>query len=178
MSLATPQLRKFAEQLIAFEGKKRPSGSKTSPAFLVVEKLSPRLAPLMGNAGARALVMRSVALAGIFFPWLKESDVAKDGRVAGPKRPVKNANGKVVTEGGILLVTRFLGLLIAFVGEKLTVVVVREVWPKASLYGPIRKKKAKIKKVKTIARRGSASKDKRRAVKVRIRRRPAGRSGA
>jgi hypothetical protein len=34
-----------------------------------------------------------------------------------------------MTEGGVVLVAQLLGLLVAFVGERLTLKIVREVWP-------------------------------------------------
>jgi hypothetical protein len=35
----------------------------------------------------------------------------------------------VMADGGIVLVAQLLGLLVAFVGERLTLKIVREVWP-------------------------------------------------
>jgi hypothetical protein len=40
---------------------------------------------------------------------------------------------KEIAEGSIVLVAQLLGLLVAFIGENLTVRLVREVWPKLSL---------------------------------------------
>jgi hypothetical protein len=105
MSRATPQMRNFAKRLIKLEanGTKSSTGS-TVVAFPVPEKLRPQLTTLMGSAGFRALLSRALALAKMEEPWLRAIDVNDEG----------------VLQGWEEL-------------EKLTVRLVREVWPKLSL---------------------------------------------
>ena len=38
-------------------------------------------------------------------------------------------------QGRVVLIAQLLGLLVTFIGEKLTVRMVREIWPKVSLKG-------------------------------------------
>jgi hypothetical protein len=45
---------------------------------------------------------------------------------------VKRDPGELL-EGGVVMVAQLLGLLVAFIGENLTVSLVRDVWPKARL---------------------------------------------
>jgi hypothetical protein len=134
MNRATPKMRDFAERLIAYEtrGNKSPS-QKTSLAFLVGEKLRPHLSTLMGNVGFNALLSRALALAKAEVPWLSTMHVKADGSL----EVVDELGGQVdpakIFEGRVVLLAQLLGLLVAFIGEDLTLRLVREVWPKLSL---------------------------------------------
>jgi hypothetical protein len=83
----------------------------------------------MGGGGHRALLMRTLALAGGEVSWLKKCGVAPDGNLEGPdpRLPVDHDG---VVEGGAVLVAHLIGLLVAFIGERLTLQLIREVWPK------------------------------------------------
>ena len=130
MSRATPQIRELAARLIAYE---RREGQAIEPkipaAFQVCEKLRPHLATLMGKAGFQAVLARALAVASGEAPWLAAVQVQADGSLAGWDKPEVPAAPKVLTESGVLLVAQLLGLLIAFIGDNLTLRLVREVWP-------------------------------------------------
>jgi hypothetical protein len=134
MSRATPQTRDLAERLIASE--KRPKKSpdfQTPAAYFVCETLRPYLATLMGNTGFYALLSRALAMASAEDGRLRTWHVKMDGSLGGfgvPKAPVDQ---KEMAEAGVILVAHLLGLLVAFVGESLTVRMVRELWPKLPL---------------------------------------------
>ena len=124
----------FAERLIAHETKGNKSSEATPPAvFLVVEKLRPHLANLMGNAGFRALLSRSLALANAEVPWLRAVHVKSDGSLEGLDELEAQVDPDEFFEGRVVLLAVLLGLLAAFIGEKLTLQLVREVWPKLPL---------------------------------------------
>ena len=77
-------MRHFAAHLIAYETSRNKSfETKTPTAFLVVEKLRPDLANLMGSAGFRALLSRSLALANAEVPWLRAVHVKSGGSLEG-----------------------------------------------------------------------------------------------
>ena len=127
-------MRDFAERLIAHETKvNKSSATKPSAAFLVVEKLRPLLANLMGNAGFRALLSRSLALANAEVSWLRTVQVQSDGSLQGLDELDAQVDRNEFSEGRVVLLAVFLGLLVAFIGEKLTLQLAREVWPKLSL---------------------------------------------
>ena len=127
-------MRDFAERLIAHETKgNKSSATKPSAAFLVVEKLRPLLANLMGNAGFRALLSRSLALANAEVSWLRTVQVQSDGSLKGLDELEAQVDRNEFFEGRVVLLAIFLGLLVAFIGEKLTLQLAREVWPKLSL---------------------------------------------
>ncbi len=133
MSRATPKMRDFAERLIAYETRGNKS-SETKPAaiFLVCEKLRPNLANLMGNAGFRALLSRSLALANAEVPWLRAVHVKSDGSLEGLNELEAQVAPDEFFEGKVVLLAQMLGLLEAFIGENLTLRLVSEVWPKLS----------------------------------------------
>jgi hypothetical protein len=133
MKRATPQMRDFAERLIAYETRgNKSSETKTSAAFHVCEKLRPQLANLMGNTGFHALLSRALALANTEVPWLRAMHVKSDCSLEGLDELEAQVDLEGIAEGGVVLTAHLLGLLVAFIGEDLTLRMVREVWPKLS----------------------------------------------
>ena len=128
-------MREFAERLIALEtrGGKKSSGTKSPPAFRVCEKLRSPLATLMGKGGYRALFSRALALASAEVLWLCALHVKVDGSLAELDDFPSQVDPEEMAEGCVLLVAQILGLLVAFIGEDLTVRLVLEAWPKLSL---------------------------------------------
>jgi len=134
MSRATPKMRDFAERLIAHETRENKSSeTKTSGPFLVGEKLRPHLAPLMGNVGFRALLSRALALANAEVPLLRAMHIKADGSFDGLDELGAQVDPDEIFKGRVVLLAQLLGLLVAFIGEDLTLRLVREVWPKLSL---------------------------------------------
>ncbi len=133
MSRATPRLRRLSRYLIACETRRTPSLSPLIPAaFSICGQLRPQLAPLMGNAGFRAFLSRTLAVAAVEADWLQGVRVDANGSLewmAGTRAPVPPRD---LAEGGVILMAQFLGLLIAFIGENLTFRILHEVWPELS----------------------------------------------
>jgi hypothetical protein len=128
-------MRIFAKRLIALEANGKKSAKITKQDTLdVCEQLRPQLVTLMGVGGFRALLLRALALASAEVPWLSAVKVKADGALEGleglPAKPDLDA----MLEGKVALLTQLLGLLVAFIGENLTLRLVREAWPKATLY--------------------------------------------
>lgn len=124
-------MRDFAERLIAYEARlKKSLGMKTPVTFPVLERLRPHLATLMGNAGFRALVQRALALAVVEVPWLSSARVEPDGSVEVPDEHGARISPDDILESRVVLLAQLLGLMVAFIGEKLTLQLVRDVWPR------------------------------------------------
>ena len=133
MSRAAPKMRDFAERLIAYETRgSKSSETKTPVACLVIDKLRPQLATLMGNIGFRALLSRTLALSNPEFPWLRAVHVKAEGSLEGLEELGSQVDPDEIFEGCAVLLAQMLGLLVAFIGEELTLRLVREVWPKLS----------------------------------------------
>ena len=134
MSRATPQMRDFAERLIAYEtGGNESSAAKSPAAFPVCEKLRPHLATLMGNTGVRSLFLRALAQAGAEVSSLRAVQVKPDGSLAGLDNFEAQPDPEELAKGSVALVAQLLGLLVAFIGEKLVLRIVCDVWPKLAL---------------------------------------------
>jgi hypothetical protein len=127
-------MRNFAKRLVADEAREnKPSAAKTPADFRVCEKLRPNLATFMGNAGFRALLSRALALAKTEVPWLRAVHVKANGALEGVEELHARLDQDEFFEGRVVLLAQLLGLLVAFIGEHLTLRLVREVWPKALL---------------------------------------------
>ena len=130
MSRATPRLRALAQHLIAHEATNHKSSRKEPPKpFLAVDKLRPHLANLMGSAGFRALLSRSLALANAEVPWLRAVHVKSDGSLEGLDELEAQIGPDDFFEGRVVVLAQLLGLLAAFIGEHLTLQLLGEAWP-------------------------------------------------
>jgi hypothetical protein len=127
-------MRDLAARLIACEANGNPSSVPNPPAvFHVCERLRPHLAALMGKGGFHAVLSRALAVAGAEVRWLRVVKVNADGVLEGWEQAEKQVDAEEPTEAGALLVAHLLGLLVAFIGDNLTLRLVRDVWPKLSL---------------------------------------------
>ena len=127
-------MRDFAERLIAYETKgNKSSETKPATAFLVDEKLGPHLATFMGKVGFSALLSRALVLANAEVPWLRAVHVKADGSLGGLDALGAQGNPAEIFEGKVVLLAQLLGLLVAFIGERLTLSLVREIWPRIPL---------------------------------------------
>jgi hypothetical protein len=134
VSRANPQLRDFAERLIAYEtSANKSSGTKIPAACLVSEKLRPDLATLMGNVGFQSLHSRALTLASAEVACLRAVHVKSDGSLEGLDELETQVDSDEIFEGCVVLLAQLLGLLMAFIGPHLTLHLAREVWPNLSL---------------------------------------------
>jgi len=127
----------FAARLIRCEtlGNRSPAAA-TLAAFRVCEKLHAHMATMMGNTGFRALLGHALALATVEIPWLGSVRMKIDGAFAGLEELQAQIDADELHKGGMVLLAQLLGLLVAFIGERLTLRLVSEVWPKLSLHEP------------------------------------------
>jgi hypothetical protein len=134
MSLATPKMRAFSRRLIAHETKRNQSSGTERPAiFPVIEKLRPTLATLMGTIGFGALLSRALVLTNAENTGLRAVHVKADGTFEGLDRLGTHADSAEIAVGKVVLLAQLLGLLVAFIGDDMTLRLLRDVWPKLSL---------------------------------------------
>jgi hypothetical protein len=127
-------MRDFARRLIAHEAlENKSSGTETPAGFPVCEKLRLHLATFMGKTGFHTLLSRSLALSAAEVPWLGAVRAQADDSFEGLEELHAQLNPEEFSEGEVVLLAQLLGLLVAFIGEKLTVRLVREVWPRVPL---------------------------------------------
>lgn len=133
MSTAPPAIRDFARRLLALEAARdEPSVVSGRVAVRVCEKLRLPLARLAGDAGFRSLMSRAVAMAKAEVPSLAAVQVRADGSLEGLDGPGQDQNAGA-GEVGVVVVAQLLGLLVTFIGESLTLRLVRDAWPDASI---------------------------------------------
>jgi hypothetical protein len=129
---AAPKMRDLAHRLITYEaGAGKNSESMESSTLRVYEKLRQSLGEFVGVAGFQSLASRALTLARPEVPSLSAARVAADGSLQGM--------GEIETQidmdkdrpsdGEIVLIARLLGLLRIFLGEALTISLLRNAWP-------------------------------------------------
>jgi hypothetical protein len=87
------------------------------------------LATLVGNEAFRALLAHALALAEAEVPGLRFVRVKSDGKLEMSEEIRARVKTDQHFEGKVVLVAQLLGLLVAFIGEKITLRLVREGWP-------------------------------------------------
>ncbi len=130
MSSATPTLRVFAASLIAYEARGNPPSPADLPTvFPVFEKLRPVIATYVGRSGYHALIYRALMLARDEVPWLREVVIDADGSLENLAELAASEDSADATAGSEVLLARLVELLVAFIGEILTLRLVHGLWP-------------------------------------------------
>jgi hypothetical protein len=140
-----PTTRDLAHRLLAYEVVLAETSEPSESATLrVYEKLRQGLGEFAGVAGFQSLASRALALARTEAPSLSAARISADGALQGlgqgldefelqidndKDRAAEHAAG----EGGIILISRLLGLLLVFLGEALTLSLLRITWPGEAL---------------------------------------------
>ena len=124
----------FAKRVIAHEAQGSKSSATNAPViFSVIAKLRPMLTNLLGSVGFSALLSRALALVSKNIRWLAKVQINSDGSLHGLDELAEQIEPDEFFEGQVVLLAQLLGLLVAFIGERLTLNLVREAWPKLSL---------------------------------------------
>jgi hypothetical protein len=110
----------------------RKSSDKAHEAARVCEKLKKSLTRFAGADGWASLLRRSLTLARADFPSLSHITISPDGSLEGLEM-LATQDAKNGAEAGAAIIAQLLGLLVSFIGEPLTLRLVRESWPDASL---------------------------------------------
>ena len=116
-----------ARLLLAHEGAVAGSAAEcTAAAGRVYDKLHAHLAPLLGSAGVRALLVRSVKLRQGQFPFLEVAVVDSSTKLA---ECLRAQDAAVAAELAAALFGTFFALINKFIGERLTTQALRRAWP-------------------------------------------------
>jgi hypothetical protein len=132
MNTPSASMRGVALRLLAVERSQQPASDQhLYEAVRVCDKLRLSLTRFAGADGFASLLRRSLALARIEVPSLNRitinPDCSMDGLVA---LAADEADGGA--EAAVALSAHLLGLLVTFIGEPLTLRLVRESWPDTS----------------------------------------------
>ena len=133
------KIRDLARRLLEYEAMAaKSSGSSESATLCVYEKLRQSLGAFAGVAAFESLAFRALTQAKSEAPGLWAVQVAADGSLRGlgefePKSNIEKnqACDDQADERGVILIARLLGLLFVFLGEALTLNLLRVTWPSA-----------------------------------------------
>jgi hypothetical protein len=136
MNTATTAIREFAGRLVALEAARaEPPMASGSEAVRVCERLRLPLSKLAGVAGFHSLMSRAVAMAKNEVPSLLSVSVGADGSLEGLDRPIHDQDAIPGGQAGVVVVAQLIGLLVTFIGEPLTLRLMRDAWPNATVTG-------------------------------------------
>lgn len=123
-----PETLDLARHILAFEaieGKR--SEPIQSAAVLVYERLRLHLCALAGVAGYQALLSRALTMARTEAPSLSAVQVTADGYLQSLSE--QKIDKEHAQEGEVILLAHLLGLFLSFIGEALTLQLMRDVAP-------------------------------------------------
>ena len=132
MNTASPEIQDLARRLLAFAAHDNSSKPRVDAAEQVIQDFRLRLIRLTGVDGFKALLSRALTLAKAEGSSLNMVTVRADGSVLGFDE-IEQGQAGAAEEAGIVLVAHLLELLVTFIGESLTLRLVRDTWPDASL---------------------------------------------
>jgi hypothetical protein len=132
MDTPSASTRDLARRLLA--ANQTASDAHVDEAVLVSEKLRISLTKFAGVDGFASLLRRALVLASADVPALQSVKIGADGRLEGfEKLAADTGDGAVGGEAAVAITARLLGLLVTFIGEPLTMRLLHESWPDASL---------------------------------------------
>jgi hypothetical protein len=136
MSTTSPEIQDLARRLLAFEAAhENSSDGRVDVAVQVIEELRTHLIRLTGVDGFRSLLSRALTLAKARVPSLNMVQVSADGSLEGFDVIERSQEAGAAVQAGIVLVANLLELLVTFIGAPLTLRLVRDKWPDASMDG-------------------------------------------
>ena len=127
---AAPGMRNLAQCLLSYEaGAGKTSEAPESSTLRVYEKLRRSIGEFVGATGFQSLAYRALMLARPETPHLREARIAADGSLHGLGDTQSQFDMDPAGDGGIIFIARLLGLLRLFLGEALTLSLLRNAWP-------------------------------------------------
>jgi hypothetical protein len=126
---ANPKLMDLARRILADEAASGKLAAGDSAGFSACERLRGPLGKMMGVTGFRSLLSRAVALGGAEAPFLLALPINADGSFEGLAGQRAKLEPRAFAAGERVLVAELIGLLVTFIGWRLTLHLLREVWP-------------------------------------------------
>ena len=128
MDKPSSSIRDLARQLLA--ASQTAADPHVPEAVVVIEKLRIILTKFAGAEGFASLLRRALLLASADVPALQNVKIGADGGLDGFEQIVTCAEGG---EAAVAITSHLLDLLVTFIGEPLTLTLVRAAWPDTSL---------------------------------------------
>ena len=132
MDKPSSSMRDLARRLLA--ASQTAADPHVHEAVVVIEKLRIILTKFAGAEGFASLLRRALLLATADAPSLKSVKIGADGRLDGFEQIVADkGTGAAGGEAAVAITAHLLDLLVTFIGEPLTLTLVRAAWPDMSL---------------------------------------------
>jgi hypothetical protein len=132
MDPTTSAMQDLALWLLTQEAKtETPPEEEAHAMCRACEKLRQPLSTLAGAAGYRSLISRALTLAQRKAPALRGMEVKADGSLEWSTAIKHQDDTEEAARAKIVLMEQLLVLLTAFIGQALTLRLVRDVWPDA-----------------------------------------------
>ncbi len=136
MSTASPATKDLARRLLAFEAEhNNASEARVHVAAQVIDQLRTHLIRLAGVVGFRSLLSRALTLAKSEVPLLNMVHVGADGSLKGLEGIAQSQEAGADERAALVLVAHLLDRLVTFIGQPLTLRLVIDAWPDASIDG-------------------------------------------
>ena len=125
-------MRDLARQLLA--ASQTAADPHVHEAAVVIDKLRIILTKFAGAEGFASLLRRALLLASADVPALQSVKIGADGRLDGFEQIVADkGTGVEGGEAAVAITSHLLDLLVTFIGEPLTLTLLRAPWPDISL---------------------------------------------
>ncbi len=125
-------MRELSRRLLA--ASQTNADSHVHEAAVISEKLRIPLTRFAGAEGFASLLRRALVLARAEAPTLQSIKIGADGRLEGfEELAADRETAAGASEAAVAITAHLLGLLSTFIGEPLTLRLIREAWPDTSL---------------------------------------------
>lgn len=131
MAKPSSSIRELSQRLLV--ASKTGAEPHIHEAAVVSEKLRIPLTKFAGAEGFASLLRRALVLASAEMPSLQTITVGPGGRLEGFEQLVVETDSAGRSEAALAITSHLLGLLSTFIGEPLTLKLVREAWADTSL---------------------------------------------
>jgi 6-phosphogluconolactonase/glucosamine-6-phosphate isomerase/deaminase len=134
MRYATARLRRAATRLLAHEvGRDPPTAEALAVASgRLFDRLSDRLAKVIGPVGVQAIFLRAAKLLKAEFVFLDERIVPRergDSPAESLRQCLREQKPEVIQEVSVILFATFAGLLVTVIGDRLSWSLLQQIWP-------------------------------------------------
>jgi len=134
MTAVFPALEDLTRRILAVESARvKAADTQVDEALQVCATLQVPLSKFTGPVGFLSLLSRALVLAKAEVPALQVVQVRPDGILVGFDEIKQDQDAGELEKGRLVLVAHLMGLLATFIGESLTLRLVRDAWPDASI---------------------------------------------
>ena len=131
MGQSNPQLRDMARQLLERERRQAEKPADVGEASeRTFQRLQEHMSNLIGRVGFQALMTRAAHLTRAEAGWIESIAIERESRVTlqGLDVVLEREGAARAMEGMVLLLANLIGLLCTFIGEELTLRLLRRIW--------------------------------------------------